>query len=1105
MVRRTPMSTGVLRFARSLIIFAAAYLAFSSAATRAAITATGGVDPLDPKSWTSDTSVRIGSTLSGTLTVNGGSNLVSGGSYVACGSGVRGVVNIFGTGSTWTSSYLCVGVGGSGTLSIANGGNVTNMSYCTIGNDSGSVGLISVDGTGSTWVNKSGDTTGIIVGSCGNGTLSIANGGSVSVDGDTVLGASTGNGMIRFTNGGTLTTRSLSASLSQLSGKGTIVTGGFVSDTDVRFDSSHGLIQTLTFPGQNVTVNLDMTPRPAGVYEGDIGAGWRGAGSLTIQDGLVVPSYSGILGGCAGSTGVGLVSGTGSTWHYYDLAVGRGGNGSLTIANGGSVTGAYGRIGFFSGSMGQLTVAGTGSTWASLNASIGDSGNGALSVNNGGQVSSGTVYMGGQSGSMGVAAVDGVGSTWVASSFYAGYRGSGTLSVENGGTVRVSVGQIGDYAGSSGAVAVEGTGSSFTINRSLYVGGEGTGTLSVVGGGTVTAHDLSVSSTSLLAVDVGRASLLSTGTGGGTISNNGTIRIFAGAGVPTSGYEYSPIFVGTWGGTGTYQAIGGTWSTTNHRFTASSVMSGTSGSGVALNLACVQRALVTDSGLGKANSQVGASFVTAGSTTNIVFTATAMDTLLLDNLQGQLPTGKFVLDGWSFSTTNYAVSSTNPIYLSFKVGPGQSSDDLAVWQYSGNSWKSYTPLDMTYDGIFASFTATSLDRYAMVGVPEPTTLALSVVSAIGLLAYAWRRKKLHHLRLMILAAMVVLATSSVQADVFNMGGTRNPMAGTWTGLASLEFVTVGDPGNATDTRNPYIPVGKVDYIYSIGRCEVTAGQYCAFLNAVAATDTYRLYNTWMANGTATNFGNIGCGIVRNGNSGSYVYSVISGCENRPVDLVSWGDAARFCNWLQNGQPVGSEGAGTTETGAYTLNGDTSSLLESRNTGAKYFIPSDDEWHKAAYYDPNKPGGAGYWDYATKSDTAPTNVLSATGTNNANYRDNHGTGNGGFTIGSPNWLTDVDAFAGSLSPYGTLDQAGNVTEWTERITSSMGYRYRLLRGAGFSDDDLLHANTDSLTESSHESFGIGFRIASSIVPEPSTLALLSIVATTLLAYAWRQRG
>ena len=79
--------------------------------------------------------------------------------------------------------------------------------------------------------------------------------------------------------------------------------------------------------------------------------------------------------------------------------------------------------------------------------------------------------------------------------------------------------------------------------------------------------------------------------------------------------------------------------------------------------------------------------------------------------------------------------------------------------------------------------------------------------------------------------MMFLLTGVSKADVFNMGD----------GLTSLEFVTVGNPGNAADSTG----YGAVDHVYQIGKFEVTAGQYTEFLNAVAATDTYGLYSTLM--------------------------------------------------------------------------------------------------------------------------------------------------------------------------------------------------------------------------------------------------------------------
>src|SRR6185295_1715892 len=187
-------------------------------------------------------------------------------------------------------------------------------------------------------------------------------------------------------------------------------------------------------------------------------------------------------------------------------------------------------------------------------------------------------------------------------------------------------------------------------------------------------------------------------------------------------------------------------------------------------------------------------------------------------------------------------------------------------------------------------------------------------------------------------SVLAILTSTGRPDVFNMP----------SGQTSVQFVTIGDPGNTADpgTGSFY---GSVGYVYKIDKYDVTTAQYTQFLNAVAATDPYSLYSPLMA----TDYPSIGSnlGITRNGNPGSYTYSVL-GNGNVPVFDVSWGDAARFSNWLQNGQPTGAEGPGTTETGAYTLNGVMSNIelfQVNRNAGVTYFRPSEDEWYKAAYY------------------------------------------------------------------------------------------------------------------------------------------------------------
>jgi hypothetical protein len=114
----------------------------------------------------------------------------------------------------------------------------------------------------------------------------------------------------------------------------------------------------------------------------------------------------------------------------------------------------------------------------------------------------------------------------------------------------------------------------------------------------------------------------------------------------------------------------------------------------------------------------------------------------------------------------------------------------------------------------------------------------------------------------LLCAISLVFCQVAWADVFNMPA----------GQTSLVTVPVGNPNNAADNAvmdDGTSGYGSVGYNYSIGEYDVTVGQYAAFLNAVAATDTYGLYNPNMA----TNL-NI-AGIAQNGTSGSYTYSVIS--------------------------------------------------------------------------------------------------------------------------------------------------------------------------------------------------------------------------------------
>jgi formylglycine-generating enzyme required for sulfatase activity len=316
------------------------------------------------------------------------------------------------------------------------------------------------------------------------------------------------------------------------------------------------------------------------------------------------------------------------------------------------------------------------------------------------------------------------------------------------------------------------------------------------------------------------------------------------------------------------------------------------------------------------------------------------------------------------------------------------------------------------------------------------------------------------------------------------------------GTVTYELVPVGNPGNPNDSTG----YGAVANSFQIGKYEVTIGQYTDFLNAVARTDTYSLYNTNM--GSALNI----AGIARAGSSGSYTYSVMTNggnSANRPITYVSWFDAARFANWMQNGQ-----GSGSTETGAYTLGGATSGTAPAVNSGAQFYIPTENQWYKAAYYKGGSTN-AGYWDYATQSDSAPGNTIGS-GANQANYYagDYAVTQSAGFS-GSQNYLTDVGDFTGSGSAYGTFDQSGNVWEWND-LTGASGSS----RGFRGGDWDLgafgLSSFSGNTDVPSFEYFGVGFRLASPVaaaVPEidPATGgSALSLVAGVLAMIEQRRR-
>ena len=330
---------------------------------------------------------------------------------------------------------------------------------------------------------------------------------------------------------------------------------------------------------------------------------------------------------------------------------------------------------------------------------------------------------------------------------------------------------------------------------------------------------------------------------------------------------------------------------------------------------------------------------------------------------------------------------------------------------------------------------------------------------------------------------------------------------------TYEMVTVGNPGNANDTGG-YLR-GAVEYSYQIGKYDVTIGQYAAFLNAVATTDTYRLYNRKMGTDASV------MGIQQNGTSGSFTYSVI-GSPNRPITYVSWFDAARFANWMSNGQ-----GTGSTEEGAYTLNGAgiTPGVWQhsvALNPSARFYLPTINEWYKASYYSPTRSGGTGgYYSYSTQSDVAPGNVVGGDA-NQANYYTSAGYSVTQSTVGdtTQNYLTDVGAFSGSASYYGTFDQTGNVVQWlsvdeedADVIFDLYNYGVAFAAGTDWQSDRFYGVSSEDVYwtyDSKYESSDMGFRLAgpeASSVPEidPSSFGSALAVVMVMMGVLERRRS
>jgi len=313
---------------------------------------------------------------------------------------------------------------------------------------------------------------------------------------------------------------------------------------------------------------------------------------------------------------------------------------------------------------------------------------------------------------------------------------------------------------------------------------------------------------------------------------------------------------------------------------------------------------------------------------------------------------------------------------------------------------------------------------------------------------------------------------------------------------TIDWVTVGDPGNANDpaTGNLY---GAVAEEFRIMKFEWTNSQYTQFLNAIDpdGTNPSAVYNPSMGSNARG-----GISFDANASSGSK-YAVRTNMGNKPVSYVNWFDVARVANWLHNG----GLNYGSTDftanapqnTGAYTLGTVTSGTAPAKNAGALYWIPTENEWYKAAYYDPTLNSGAGgYTIYGNGFSWAPTAVTATeAGDGTAGQTGNFANFGSGAIWGGLTNVTTVGT-NGAPSYYGAFDMSGNVWEWNDR--DGTANLTRGLRGGSW-DSPTASPLSSSFRPSDPSGEGnyIGFRLAA--VPEPATLGLAS--GGALCACGW----
>ncbi len=341
------------------------------------------------------------------------------------------------------------------------------------------------------------------------------------------------------------------------------------------------------------------------------------------------------------------------------------------------------------------------------------------------------------------------------------------------------------------------------------------------------------------------------------------------------------------------------------------------------------------------------------------------------------------------------------------------------------------------------------------------------------------------------AILYIFSTLAASTVAMSASADIDPASG-------IDFATITHPGNAPwdGDGQPWFPSGRgrVDYEFSIGKYEVTSAQWLEFFNAAfARPDPLPFDQLWFRRplywGGETDPTYAGPGQ-------RFRLREVPNAAMLPASNISWRTAAVFCNWLENGKSSSREAfiSGAYDTSTFVFqNGDYQDQL-TRSPGARYFIPSIDEWMKAVYYDPNKVNPdntvGGWWHQPNGTDTpliygAPPGYLGGNSLSQAN-------GSVGLWFEEPWHSIPLGAYPNVVSPWGLLDAAGGESEWTEEVDPYALVQRRCQKGS-------RRAAGGSYESDAVGGFGVlepdtwlygGLRIASTIPAPSSAVPLLA---------------